>query len=214
MEDYVYILDFLPQGRPDDPRRREPVAYGIGERNFVLLELVPRPGTNMLVGDRATVGRDLPDRMGSPVDHVRGRVRVEDMTHAAQAELRPVLEQMVRAQEERFLRFFNEAGPITTRMHMLELLPGLGKKLMWAIVEERKKGPFKSFKEMDERVKALHQPEKLIAHRIEQEITDATQKYHLFAQPPPTEEEFQRGPRGPPRGPERGYPPGGGRGYR
>lgn len=198
MEDYVYILDYLPQGRPDDPRRREPVAYGIGERNFVLLELVPRPGAAMLVGDRVPVGRDVPDRASSPVDHVRGRVRYEDMTHAAQAEMRPVLEQMAKAQEERFIRFFNDAGPITTRMHMLELLPGLGKKLMWAIVEERKKGPFKSYKEMDDRVKALHQPEKLVAHRIEEEIMDPMQKYHLFAQPPPVEDDFRGRPRGPP----------------
>ena len=88
-----------------------------------------------------------------------------------------------------------------------ELLPGLGKKLMWAIVEERKKGLFKSFKEMDDRVKALHQPEKLVAHRIEEEITDPNQKYHIFVQPPlPEGEDYRRGPRGPPdRGHDRGY---------
>lgn len=212
MEDYAYILDFLPQGRPDDTRRRDPVAYGLGERNFVILELVPRPGASMLVGDRVSIGRDLPDRAGSPIDHVRGRFRHEDITHAAQSEMRFVIEQMVKAQEERFLKFFNEAGPITTRMHMLELLPGLGKKLMWAILEERKKGPFKSFKDMDERVKALHQPEKLIAHRVEQEITDPNQKYHLFVQPPIPEGEFD--PRGPPRGYDRGPPRGPPRGYR
>ncbi|HVL48710.1 MAG TPA: DUF655 domain-containing protein [Candidatus Thermoplasmatota archaeon] len=205
VEDWAYVLDFLPRGRPDDTRRSDPIAYSVGERNFVLLELVPRHGANMLVGDRVYLGRDPTLRESSPVDHVRGRVRHEEMTHAAVSELRFVVEQMVKAQEERFLKFYNEAGPITTRMHMLELLPGLGKKLMWAIVEERKRGLFKSFKEMDDRVKALHQPEKLIAHRIETEITDPNQKYHLFVQPPaPEEPSF--GPRGPSRGPPRGPP--------
>lgn len=181
MEDYARILDFLPRGRPDDPRgRTDPVAYAVGEKDFVLLELVPREDATLLVGDRVYLGND---GEREHIDHVKGRVAHEDMTHAAQSELPYVLEDVVGDQEERFLEFFNEAGPVTTRMHMLELLPGLGKKLMWAILEERKKKTFESFEEMDERVKALHQPEKLLAHRIEAEITDPTQKYHIFARP-------------------------------
>lgn len=199
VEDWAYILDFLPRGRPDDPRRKDPLAYGVGEKNFVLLELVPRAGANLLVGDRVYLGRDPALRDASTVDHVRGRVRYEEITHAAQSELAFLIEKMVKDGEERFIKFYNEAGPITTRMHMLELLPGLGKKLMWAIVEERKKGPFKSFKDMDERVKALHQPEKLIAHRILAEINNPSEKYHLFVQPPAPEGEERGFHRGPPR---------------
>lgn len=198
MEEHAYILDHLPTGRPDDPRRRDPLSYGVGEKNFVVLELVPKHGVNLLVGDRVGL---LKEDATSPVDHVRGRVRFEELTHAAQSELPFVVEQMVKAQEERFVKFFNDAGPITTRMHMLELLPGLGKKLMWAIVEERKKaGVFKSFKDMDERVKALHQPEKLIVHRIVGEIQNPSEKYHLFVLPPAPEFDDRRGPpRGGPR---------------
>jgi putative nucleotide binding protein len=193
MEDFVYILDHLPKGRPDDPRRKDPVAYGLGEKNFVLLELVPRPNATLLVGDRVGVNKDP----ASPVDHVRARVRFEDMTHAAQSELPFVVEQAVKAQEERFVKFFNDAGPITTRMHMLELLPGLGKKLMWAIVEEKKKGgPFKTFADMDARVKALHAPEKLIANRIVGEIQNPGEKYHLFVLPMAPDFEDRRGPPG------------------
>ena len=194
MEDFVYILDYLPKGRPDDPRRRDPVAYGLGEKNFVLLELVPKHNVNMLVGDRYNVTTDP----AGPIDHVRGRVRYEEMTHAAQSELPFIIEQAVKAQEERFMKFFNDAGPISTRMHMLELLPGLGKKLMWAILEEKKKGgPFKAFAEMDTRVKALHGPDKLITNRILGEIQNPGEKYHLFALPPATEFDDRRGP--PPR---------------
>lgn len=193
MEDFVYILDHLPTGRPDDPRRRDPVAYGLGEKNFVLLELVPRPNASMLVGDRIDVRRETPP--GGPVDHVRGRVRYEDMTHAAQSELPYVIEQAVKAQEERFLNFYNNAGPITLRMHQLELLPGLGKKLMMAILEDKKRhGPFTSFRDMDTRVKALHAPEKLISNRILSEIQNPGEKYHLFALPPANEQDDRRGP--------------------
>ena len=197
LEDFAYILDHLPKGRPDDPRRKDPVAYGLGEKNFVLLELAPRPNATLLVGDRVALNREPT----SPVDHVRARVRFEEMTHAAQSELPFVVEQAVKAQEERFVKFFNDAGPITTRMHMLELLPGLGKKLMWAIVEEKKKGgAFKSFADMDTRVKALHAPEKLIGNRIVSEIQNPGEKYHLFVLPmAPDFDDRGRAHHGPPR---------------
>ena len=202
MEEHAFILDYLPKGRPDDARHRDPVAYGVGEKNFVLLELAPKPGVNLLVGDRVGLLKEDPT---SPIDHVRGRVRLEDMTHAAQSELPFIIDQMVKAQEERFIKFFNDAGPITTRMHMLELLPGLGKKLMWAILEEKKKaGAFKTFKEMDDRVKALHQPEKLIVNRIVGEITNPGEKYHVFVLPPAPEHESFGGGGGGYRSPPRG----------
>lgn len=192
MEEYAYILDYLPKGRPDARHAGDPIAFAVGDKNFVLLELVPKPGVNLLVGDRVGLLREMPNLL---IDHVRGRVRMEDITHAAQSELPFVIEQMVKAQEERFVKFFNDAGPITTRMHMLELLPGLGKKLMWAILEEKKKGGlFKTFKEMDDRVKALHQPEKLIANRIVDEITNPSEKYHVFVLPPVQEFDDRRGP--------------------
>ena len=63
---------------------------------------------------------------------------------------------------------------------MLELLPGLAKKTLRAILVERKKGPFKTFQDLDQRVPSVHHPEKLVAKRIEMEISDPTQKYRLF----------------------------------
>lgn len=187
MEEYARVLDFLPKGRPDDPQRRtDPVAYAVGEEDFVLLEIAPTDDAQFLVGDRIYVGRDEEKREG--VDRIQGRVEYEEMTHAAQSELPYVLEEIVEDQEERFLEFYNVAGSITTRMHALELIPGLGKKLMRAIIDERKDGDFDSFEEMEDRVDSLHSPDELIAHRIEAELTDPTQKYYVFAREPPGEE--------------------------
>ena len=75
---------------------------------------------------------------------------------------------------------FNEAGPISTRYHTLELLPGLGKKTLFAVLEERQKEEFKDFEDLADRVGALHQPEKILAKRIEMEIADTSQKYKIF----------------------------------
>jgi putative nucleotide binding protein len=111
---------------------------------------------------------------------VKRRVSFEELTTSAQKELPFVIVDVVKIQEVRFVQFYNEAQAITTRFHMLELLPGLGKKTMWSIIEEKKKGKFASFEDMAKRVTSVKHPEKLIAKRIEIELSDPGQKYHLF----------------------------------
>ncbi len=183
-EDVAYILDYLPYGRSDDARpmyQKKPLAQGVGEKHFVLMEMIPKENVVPKTEDRVYIGEgDRP-----VVDHVKRRITYNELTHGAQMELPVVIEKIVLANEERFISFFNEAYPITTRLHMLELLPGIGKKLMWGIIEERKKGPFKSFKELVERVKGLHTPEKLIANRVMEELKDDNIKYRVFTTPMP-----------------------------
>ncbi|MGD9963326.1 MAG: DUF655 domain-containing protein [Thermoplasmata archaeon] len=179
MEDYARILDYLPQGLPDDRKfKREPIAYALGDDQFKLFELVPKPDINMVVGDKVYIGKDL--NLRQEILHVKRRISYNELTNAAQSELPFVVMDVIKAHEDRFVRFFNESQAITTRFHMLELLPGLGKKTMWSIIEERKKGPFKSLKDVEERVPMAHQVDKLLAKRIEEELSNATEKYHLF----------------------------------
>lgn len=181
MEDYAYIIDYLPQGHQDGRKfRKEPVAYAVGTDQFKLFELIPKENVIINIGDKVYIGKDLSKR--DKIVHVKRRIGYEHLTSSAQNELPYALVDVVLNQEYRFIRFFNESRPITNRFHMLDLLPGLGKKSMEAIVEERKKGPFKNFKDMVDRVKFLHQPEKLIAKRIEEELKDPKQKYMLFVQ--------------------------------
>lgn len=179
MEEYAYILDYLPHGHPESRRfKKEPIAYGVGDTEFKLLELLPKPNAALVVGDRVYIGKDMTKR--DTILHVKRRVRYTELTSAAQSELPYIIEEIVKNKEENFVRFFNEAVPITTKFHMLELLPGLGKKTMWTILEERKKEPFKSFEDIKERVLALHHPEKLIVDRILKELMDPAQKYKIF----------------------------------
>lgn len=183
MEDYVLVLDYLPNGRPDAPRGRgEPVAYGLGEGQFSLLELIPKPGVNLMTGERIYIGKDVEKR--EKISKVKGRIDYPQLSAGAHGELPYVLLEIVKQQEQRFVKFYNDAPPITTRYHSLELLPGLGKKTMMSIIEERRKGEFKGFEDLKARVSAIHAPEKLIAHRIELELSDPHQKYHIFTRPP------------------------------
>lgn len=183
-EKFAYILDYLPYGRTDDKRpmyQKKPLAQGIGEKHFVLVEMITKENVVPRSHDRVYIGEgDRP-----VIDHVKRRIIFSELTNSAQMELPSVIEKIILSDEKRFLSFFNDAYPITTRLHMLELLPGIGKKLMWAIIEERKKGKFESIAQLVSRVKGLHTPEKLLMNRILEELKDENIKYRVFTTPMP-----------------------------
>ncbi len=181
MESFVIILDYLPNGRQTERGyHREPLALGVGETELKLLELVPRMGSVLVPGSRVTL---VPaPGVPSPIDHVRRRIGRDELTAAARTELEAALQKIVRADVPRYLRFFNEAPAVSRRFHLLELLPGIGKKTMLAIVEERKRGPFKDFADLEQRLH-LKSPEMLIVGRIEQELGGVDDKYRLFVAP-------------------------------
>ena len=179
MEDYAYIVDFMPYGHPDDKRpihKREPLAQVVGEKRFTLLEVSLKKGKSPLVMDRLFIGKGERD----VVHKIKRRLNYENITPAAKSELPFVIEHIIKQDEKRFVEFFNRAESITTRLHQLELLPGVGKKTMWAIIDERKKKPFESFSEIANRVKGLQHPEKLVVNRILYEMQNPRSKYKIF----------------------------------
>lgn len=183
-EEIARVLDYLPHGRTADGRtyQKQPLVQAMGETNFVLMEMTPKEGVVPVAGDRVYIGSGSRD----VIDHVNRRIDYSELSNSAKLELPFIIQTIVLEDEARFIRYFNDAGPITTRMHGLELLPGIGKKLMWSVLNERKKGPFKSFAELVERVKGLYSPEKLIAKRIEDELMDDRIKYRVFTTLPRT----------------------------
>jgi len=190
MEDYIYVLDYLSKGRGDlPPHKRQPIVYGIGESQFTLLDLVPKKDATFNIGERIYVGKD-PDKR-QKIAKIKGRINFEEMTSTAHGEMPYVLLEMVKNQQERFIKFYNESPAISTRFHVLELLPGLGKKMMHDILDERKKKPFTTYQEMCDRISFLRAPDKLIAKRIELELTDPNQKYRLFTRPPIVKGNYQ-----------------------
>lgn len=174
-------MDYLPNGRQTERGfHRGPLAIAIGETELKLLEVVPKPGPAFTVGERIAL---LPQGgVPPPIDHVRRRLTYDEQTATAKAELPAVLERIVIADPARYLKFFNDAPAVSRRFHLLELLPGIGKKTMLAIVEERKRGPFSSFGDLELRVH-LKDSAKLIVGRIEQELEGVDDKYRLFVAP-------------------------------
>ncbi len=181
-EDYGIVLDFLPQGHPDDPRPihlREPIVQILGDTFFTLLEAVPAAGVVPALHERVFIGKDKRDK----IERIKRRIGYEDLTAAAKAELPIAVERLVDEHPERFIEFFNRAAPLTTRFHQLELIPGIGKRLMWSILEERKKKPFSDFEDLANRVKGLPNPKKLVAKRVIMEL-QGVDKYRVFVRPP------------------------------
>ncbi|MCQ8898670.1 MAG: DUF655 domain-containing protein [Hadesarchaea archaeon] len=181
-EDYGIVLDFLPQGHPNDPRPlhlREPVVQLLGEDFFTLLEVIPKREARFEPQERVFIGKGERDK----VERIRRRIGYEDLTSAARAELPSAVRKLVESRPERFLEFFNKAGPLTTRFHQLELIPGIGKKLMWSILEEREKAPFSSLEDLKSRVKGLGDLKEMIAERVVRELK-GEDRYRIFVRPP------------------------------
>jgi putative nucleotide binding protein len=181
-EEHGIVLDFLPQGHPEDRRPihlREPVAQILGDTFFTLLEVVPNSGVTLTLHERVSIARDERTK----IQRVKRRTGYEELTAAAKAELPAAVEKLIDQNPDKFLEFFNRAVPVSTRFHQLELIPGVGKKIMWAILEEREKSPFKSFEDLSKRLKSLPHPKRMIAKRVEKELQGAD-KYSIFVRRP------------------------------
>jgi putative nucleotide binding protein len=87
---------------------------------------------------------------------------------------------VIKDREPDFVAFFNKAISITPKLHMLHLLPGIGKKLMWEILEERNKKPFANFADISARIKSIPHPDKMVQLRVLEELQDPDVKYHVF----------------------------------
>ncbi len=179
-EEYAYVLDFFRRIGDRRVYRGGAIVQLVGEEYFTLLEAVAKEGVTLRPQDRIYVGRDGREHIA----FIMGRINYEQLTAAARAELPLAVENIVRNKEKKFVEFFNTAQPITPRMHSLELIPGIGKRYMWVIIEEREKRSFESFEDLRKRTN-IPNPVKLLVKRIMDELTGET-RYRLFTRPPHT----------------------------
>ncbi len=177
-EEYAIILDYLPNGYPLDTRpshKKTPIAQAIGKEYFILLELVPKKGVSLQSSQEVYLGEGKREE----IHHILGRINLNKLTQTARTELDFILDKLVDAYEKRFVEFFSTCGPINTRRHYLELIPGIGKKHMWEILEARKEKPFESFEDIRKRVKLLPDSKQSVIKRILMEINNED-KHKIF----------------------------------
>ena len=177
-EQTAIVLDFLPNGYPNDTRpshRKTPIAQLVGKDHFLLLEVAPRKEVFLQPYEEVYIGEGKRDK----VHHILGRLTPDQLTPTAKAELEFVLKEIVSKNPQRYLDFFNKAGPLTIRTHSLELLPGFGKKHMWEVLERRQEKPFADFGDLRNRANLIPDPEKAIIRRIIAEL-GGQEKHRLF----------------------------------
>ncbi len=180
-EEYAIVLDYLPTGKSSS-FKSEPTAQVIGTQFFTLLEVTPSDLLKVL--EKVYIGKDKRDK----IQFIKRRVSFDELTNTSISEIEKAIEIIVKEDNQRFLDFFNKAGSLSLRMHQLELLPGLGKKHLFALLKLREQRPFESFEEISTKIHLMPNPAKLIAKRIMIELEDPKLKYYIFARPPAREE--------------------------
>lgn len=173
-EEHALILDYLPYGYPMD-KKMMPIAQAIGTKNFTLLQLIPRRGVKLEVGETVYIGEGKRDK----IYYIQGKLLENRITETTKQQMKEFVEEYILENEKKFIDFFNTAQAINTRLHQFELLPGFGKKHTQSILEERDKKPFDSLEDLKKRVANLPDPKKAIEKRIIEEIT-GKEKYCLF----------------------------------
>lgn len=169
-DEYIKVLDFLEMGKSGGSG--EPTAQGIGTENYSLLEVVMRDDQHPKGGEELYIGEG--DR--EKVKYIKNRIDYDDLTGNSKAELKYVLQAMIKDKEDDFVEFFNEATPVTPRRHAFELLPGIGNKHMQKLLDERRKDDFESFEDIKDRVPSIPDPETTISKRIQQELKGETKR--------------------------------------
>jgi putative nucleotide binding protein len=173
-EENAIILEYLPNGYPLE-KKMMPIAQAIGEKTLVLLELVPRRGVELKIGEKVYIGEGKRDK----IYYILGRLHREKLTETAKEQLGEFIKQIVKEREKEFVEFFNKSDAINKRIHQIELLPGLGKKHMQEILKQRNEKEFESFQDMKKRIQNLPDPEKAVEKRIFHELTNI-ERYNLF----------------------------------
>lgn len=173
-EENAIVLDYLPYGYPLE-KKMMPLAQAIGVKRFTLLQLIPRRGIKLEIGEQVYIGDGKRDK----IYYILGRLPEEKLTETAKQQLNDFIEKEISANEKKFVDFFNNATAINTRIHQFELLPGFGRKHTEAILNERNKSLFESLEDLKKRVSNLPDPKKAIEKRFIEEIT-TKQKYYLF----------------------------------
>ncbi|MHA1237545.1 MAG: DUF655 domain-containing protein [Candidatus Hodarchaeales archaeon] len=173
----VFVLDFYPQGKSLSRKYADdfnPLVVVITADHFQFFDVVLKRGENVVVGDSITISSSRPN-----IFKIK-KIGFNQLSDSAVNLLPEIVQEIVKVSETRFIRFLNHARPLTSQMHQLQLIPGIGNKRLWQILEARKKSPFQTFEDFKDRT-GISDPILAFTNRIINEINEE-EKYLLFTE--------------------------------
>ena len=176
----LVILDLLLHGHPEEDKpswSKSPIAQVLTFPDFVLYEAKFNKDSEIKVQESNTYEVFL---QKNKLREVLSKINYSDLTNTSKALIQPMIEKAIMDYEEDFITFFNKSTSITPRMHSLKLLPGIGQKHMWEIIEARNRQNFTTFQDIADRTSVSH-PVKQVALRIIKELQREGIKYYLFS---------------------------------
>ena len=81
-EEQAIILDYLPYGYPLE-KKKLPIAQAIGTKKFTLLQLVPRRGVRLDVGEGVYIGDGKRDK----IYYIQGKLLEDKLTENSSQQL-------------------------------------------------------------------------------------------------------------------------------
>ena len=173
----IYILDILQHGGVDKAGHQwSPIAQIVEGSKFQLYEIRLNKSR---IAERKLQEKIIVTENQNIFERIQRKITFLDLTPTSSSTLDLVIGQYVNENEPRFIEFINKSGPITIKRHSLEILPGIGKKLMWEIINNRERPPFTSFDDLHSRVPGF-KPVETFTRRIVDEIRDDELKHYLF----------------------------------
>jgi putative nucleotide binding protein len=175
----VVILDLLPHGHVGDEKpswARKPVAQVLTFPDFVLYDVEYNKDSDLKVQEKDSYYNFKND---NKLGKVLRKIDYDDLTNTSKALIQSILEKEIKNYEDLFVNFFNKSTSITPRLHALKLIPGIGQKHMWEIIEARDRQEFVTFQDIADRT-SISKPSKQIALRIIKELQRDV-KYYIFS---------------------------------
>ena len=167
--------DFLPMGvkSNDSFRKRYQVVTVVGTEKFSILRCFLKNQLNTVAIGETIDLEDLRNNF-----QLVKKLKPTEWSSTLKSEIDDAISEIVKRNEVKYVDFFNNAHLITTKLHQLKLLPGVGEKRLVQILKIRDQQPFISYEDIEERLSL--NPIELITKRILEELESTEEKYILF----------------------------------
>lgn len=144
----------------------EPLVQAVATTSFALVDVTVTDASVLDQDDRLYVGPGAWDR----VVGIDRQLSYHALPAVVQGLLGPMIEQIIRRNENRFIEAFNTTVLDDCDCHPLALLPGLSAACREAIIAERSQRRFIDFADLTDRVVCCDHPCAMVAERVLAEL--------------------------------------------